>query len=131
MNSSATVVIFPSRSSPYVVLDVEKIRAAMDRRCVNATELAVRAGVSVPVINRILRAKPVRRHSAALVIKAILATPEAEGMGAPPQRHHGAGVVNTEEREALIEVLSNIPVVELAKSRMLTRLLLAAVADQG
>jgi hypothetical protein len=81
MNSSAMVAIFPSRSSPYVVLDVEKIRAAMGRRCVNATELAVRAGVSAPVINRILRAKPVRHHNAALVISAILGTPEVEAMG--------------------------------------------------
>jgi hypothetical protein len=81
MNSSATVAIFPSRSSPYVVLDVEKIRAAMDRRRVNATELAVRAGVSAQVISRILRAKPVQHHNAALVVRAILATPEFEGMG--------------------------------------------------
>jgi transcriptional regulator with XRE-family HTH domain len=81
MNSSATVAIFPSQSSPYVVLDVEKIRAAMDRRRVNATELAVRAGVSVPVISRILREKPVQRHKAALVIRAILATTEGQSMG--------------------------------------------------
>lgn len=81
MNSSATVAIFPSRSSPYVVLDVERIRAAMDRRRVTATELAVRAGVSVPVISRILRAKPIQHHNAALVIRAILATPEVEAMG--------------------------------------------------
>jgi hypothetical protein len=38
--------------------------------------------------------------------------------------------VSTEEREALIEVLSKVPVVELARSRVLTQLLLAALADR-
>jgi hypothetical protein len=81
VNISATIAIFPSRTSPYVVLDVEKIRAAMERHCVNATELAVEAGVSILVVNRILRAKPVQRHKATLVINTLLAAAEVEGIG--------------------------------------------------
>jgi hypothetical protein len=81
MNSGATIAIFPSRSAPYVVLDVEKIRAAMDRHRVNATGLAARAGVSVLVVNRILRAKPVQRHKATLVVRTLLATAEVDGIG--------------------------------------------------
>ncbi|HEY2702739.1 MAG TPA: hypothetical protein VGL20_03520 [Candidatus Dormibacteraeota bacterium] len=80
MTSSATIAIFPSRHSPYVVLDVERVRAAMDGRGVSADELAVRAGVGVAVVSRILRAKPVGRRTAALVISAILVSPELDGM---------------------------------------------------
>jgi len=71
----------PALSSANVILDVDKVVAAMDRRCLNASKLALAAGVSSPVITRVLRAKPIQRHKAALVVKAIIATPEVEGMG--------------------------------------------------
>jgi transcriptional regulator with XRE-family HTH domain len=81
VNISATIAIFPSRTSPYVVLDVERIRAAMERHCLSATELAVEAGVSILVVNRILHAKPVQRHKATMVINTLLAATEVEGIG--------------------------------------------------
>jgi transcriptional regulator with XRE-family HTH domain len=63
-----------------VILDPDKVVAALNRKDLTQRELALRTGISQTTVGRMVHGLPVHRHKAAQVVRVLVGTPDVDGM---------------------------------------------------